>query len=281
MKVYGKIHNLMKKDRCISIVIDNHLSFFHLSHRYMKDFKNYLSKKPYVFLDVNNNSQIINGYRCHEVEHFIKIILPKRKKSDIFYDLNLIQQGVKSIINRPQNRLFIDLEFSLISPLTYGVSEIVQYGFVLEDENGKIILEDASLVKPTLKASLNVKTLLFLSKGLDDFKHACNYIEFYQLLESIINKYDPKIIAWGRNDILAMENSFKLNHLLPLDVRNRYMNLMQVVKNYYNYKQEMGLFATYSEFTHRPIDEQMHDALEDAMIAREIFHLFKSKINNE
>ncbi len=271
----------MKKERFITLVMNHHVEYFHMSNRNMKDFKNYFSKYPYVFLDVEDTYQVINHHRCRMIQHFLKIVLPTRKTPDIFYDLTMIQQGVKSIINRPENRLFIDLEFSLVSPLTYGTSEIVQYGFVLEDENGKMILEDSSLVKPRLKASLNIKTLLFLSRGVEDFENACSYIEFYQLLEKIIEEYQPKIIAWGRNDIIAMENSFKLNHLHPLDIRNRYMNLMQVIKNYYNYKQEMGLFATYGELTHTKVEEQMHDALEDAMIAREIFHLFKNKINQE
>ena len=80
------------------------------------------------------------------------------------------------------------------------------------------------------------------------------HIEFYQLLESIIDKYDVKIIAWGRNDILTMEKSFELNRLKPLDIRNRYINLMQVVKNYYNFKADLGLFNTYEEMSGIPTE---------------------------
>ncbi len=280
MKVYGKVHNVMKKERMISIVFNNHLEFFKMTNKYMKDFKLYLYKKPYVFMDVNDDFIIYGKHRCREINHFVKIVLPARRKQDVFYDLSIIQKGVRALVNREQNRLFLDLEFSLASQATNGISEIVQYGIVLEDTEGNIILEDSSLVKPFHKKSLNIKTLLFLSRGLSDFENACSYIEFYQLLKNIISEYDPKIIAWGKNDILTLESSFKLNHLQPLDIRNRYMNLMHIIKNYYNYKQEKGLFSTYQEMTNCPEIEQMHDALEDALIEREIFHIFKEQINN-
>lgn len=281
MKVYGKIHQILKRERIISIELNSRLEFFHMTNRFMKDFKLYLFKKPYVFMEVKDEYEVHNYHRCREIDHFIKIVLPTRKGNQIFYDISVIQDGVKSLINRPHNRLFIDLEFSLNSPLSRGVSEIVQYGLILEDEEGNIILEDSSLVKPINKKSLNIKTLLFLSRSLEDFESACDYIEFYQLLSNIIEQYNPKIYAWGQNDIIALENSFKVNHLRPLDIRNRYINLMHVIKNYYSYKQEKGLFSTYQEMTNTEETSQIHDALEDALIEREIFYIFKKEINEK
>lgn len=279
MKVYGKVHEVLKKERIISIVIQSRLEYFHMTNKNMKDFKAYLFKKPYVFIDVLEDYVVHSSHKCREIDHFIKIVLPTRRGNEVFYDISIIQEGVKNLINQPQNRLFIDLEFSLVSPLSRGASEIVQYGIVLEDADGKVIFEDASLVMPMNKKALNVKTLLFLSRSLDDFDEACSYIEFYQLIKRLIDQYNPKIIAWGKNDILTMENSFKINHLKPLDIRNRYMNLMQIIKNYYSYKQEKGLFATYQEMTNVEEEDQIHDALEDAVIERKIFHLFKEEIN--
>lgn len=281
MKIYGKIHQILKRERIISIVINSRLEYFHMTNRFMKDFKAYLFKKPYVFMEVDDNYVIHNYHKCREINHFIKIVQPTRKGNEVYYDISVIQDGVKSLINKSHYRLFIDLEFSLMSPLSRGVSEIVQYGFILEDENGNMIMEDSSLVKPLNKKALNIKTLLFLSRSLEDFDNACEYIEFYQLLSNIIDKYDPKIYAWGQNDILALENSFKVNHLKPLDIRNRYINLMHVIKNYYSYKQEKGLFSTYQEMTHTEETSQIHDALEDALIEREIFYMFKEEINNK
>lgn len=281
MKVYGKIHQVLKRERMFSIIINTKLEYFHMTNKNMKDFKSYLFQKPYVFMEVNDDYIIHSYHKCREIDHFIKIVLPTRRGNEVFYDISVIQEGVKSLINKPQKRLFLDLEFSLVSPLSRGASEIVQYGLVLEDEDGNVLLEESSLVNPMNKNALNIKTLLFLSRSLEDFDNACSYIEFYQLLRNIIEQYDPKIIAWGKNDILAMENSFKVNHLKPLDIRNRYINLMQVMKNYYSYKQEKGLFSTYQEMTKTEETDQIHDALEDALIEREIFHLFKKEINEK
>lgn len=279
MKVYGKVHEVLRKERMISIVINSHLEYFHMTNRNMKDFRIYLFKKPYVFIEVNDTYEVHSYHKCREIDHFIKIVLPTRKGSEIYYDISVIQDGVKELINRPQNRLFLDLEFSMGSPLYRGGNEILQYGLVLEDEEGNVILEKSDLVQPFNPKALNVKTLLFLSRSLEDFDNACSYIEFYQLLESIIEQYDPKIIAWGTNDILALESSFKINKLKPLDIRNRYINLMHVMKNYYSYKQEKGLFSTYKEMSKTEETDQIHDALEDAVIERKIFHLFKDEIN--
>ena len=148
MKVYGKVHEVLRKERMISIVINSHLEYFHMTNRNMKDFRIYLFKKPYVFIEVNDTYEVHSYHKCREIDHFIKIVLPTRKGSEIYYDISVIQDGVKELINRPQNRLFLDLEFSMGSPLYRGGNEILQYGLVLEDEQGNVILEKSDLVQP-------------------------------------------------------------------------------------------------------------------------------------
>lgn len=281
MKVYGKVYNVNTKDRTISLIINNRLEYFHMSNKIMRGFKAYLYKKPYVFLNVEDEKVRINGRRCYRIKYFIKIIVPRIKRSNVYYDLAMIRRGVRSLMNRLETKMFLDLEFSLPYNGRNYVPEILQYGMIVEDKDGEIILEDSSLVRPMHRRSLNKRTLNFLSLDYKQFKKACSYIEFYQLLEKCIRDYDVKIIAWGKNDIMALEKSFKINHLQPLDIQNRYMNLMQVMKNYYNYKQEMGLFTTYQELTDSEEMNQSHDAFEDAFITREIFHLFKQKINED
>ena len=56
---------------------------------------------------------------------------------------------------------------------------------------------------------------------------------------------------------------------------------MQVIKNYYNYKNDLGLFSTYQELLGVELDEQAHDALEDAMVAREIYNIFKKNVQKD
>lgn len=280
MKVYGKVYKVLKRERIISLIVNNRLEYFHMTNKNMKDFKAYLLKNPYVFFECADEKTKYDHYKVYEIDHFVKIVVPRKNRSNVYYDLTVIRKGVKQLLNKPVARMFLDLEFSLTTS-SNQISEIVQYGMIVEDAEGNVILEESSLLKPFRRSSLNSRTLKFLSLDYKDFNNAQSYIEFYQLLQRCIKEYDVKIIAWGKNDILALEQSFRLHHLQPLDVRHRYMNLMQIMKNYYNYKQEMGLFATYQELTLGDSVAQTHDAFEDAMIAREIFHIFRNKVNSE
>ena len=281
MQVYGKVHFVDKKERLFSIVSDGNLQYYHLTNKYMKDFKNYLYKKPYVLFESTDEFTVHSNIKCQEVDHFIKIYQQTRKSISVYYDLHVIQNGVKQLLNQDHNRMFLDLEFSIVSGRGYSVSEIIQYGIVLEDKDGKILYQGSSFVRPVYTNVINKATMQFLHIDQSVFDDACSYIEFYQLMEGLIKEYDPKILAWGKNDCLSIEKSFKINHLHPLDIRNRYMNLMQVIKNYYNYKQEMGLFNTYQDLTNVDLEKQSHDALEDAMVERDIFHIFKDEINKK
>ena len=100
MKIYGKIHQILKRERIISIVINSRLEYFHMTNRFMKDFKAYLFKKPYVFMEVEDKYVIHNYHKCREINHFIKIVQPTRKGNEIYYDISVIQEGVKSLINK-------------------------------------------------------------------------------------------------------------------------------------------------------------------------------------
>jgi inhibitor of KinA sporulation pathway (predicted exonuclease) len=283
MKIYGKILNTYPKDRVVKVLGNKRIFYLYMSRKLFRDFGPYFVRKPYIFVNVSVLKKKYGNFHCFEVEHFNKIVESDRREKKVYYNISTIRKGVKRLISKINNKLFLDLEFSLPSyfQTMVHIPEIVQYGMVLEDENGNLIFEDRSLVKPVKKYSLNQRTLKFLSKTREDFDQACTYIEFYQLLERCIMDHNVKIIAWGRNDILTIEQSFKLNHLKPLDIRNRYINLMQVIKNYYNSKTDLGLFNTYQKLSGEKQEVQQHDALEDALMTREIYRIFKDIILKE
>ncbi|MFA6842834.1 MAG: hypothetical protein WCR33_00360 [Bacilli bacterium] len=278
MRIYGKVRAVNKKARIISVADKYKVSYYHLTNNTMKNFKNYLYQMPYIIFESNKEHKYHNNIKCGEVEHFIKIFKPNMHNVQVYYDLKEIQSQIKDLMNNIDNKMFIDLEFSLVGGRNH-VNEIIQYGILIEDKDGNKLFEDASLVKPIFHNSLNWQTLKFLNLYQSDFETACNYIEFYQLMQRLINQYDPKVIAWGKNDYLSLENSFRLNHLQSLNIESRYMNLMKVMKNYYQFKQEKGLFDTYRKMAGGNISAQKHDALEDAVIEREIFYMFKNVIN--
>ena len=284
MKIYGKLIKTYQKERVIKLLSSNKIYYLYMSRKFFKDFGPYFYNKPYLFLNVNEEKKKYGEFYCNDITSFDKVVEGRIKERKVYYNIDTIRKGVRRLLDNNKYKLFLDLEFSLPSyyQTKRHIPEIVQYGIVLESPNGDIVFEDGSLVNPLRKYALNLRTYKFLKKSKEDFDNACSYIEFYQLLEKVIEEYDDlKIIAWGRNDILTMEQSFKLNRLKPLDIRNRYMNLMQVVKNYYNYKTDLGLFTTYEGMTGIAQIDQSHDALEDALMTREIYHIFKKTVQTE
>lgn len=281
MKRFGKIYQVAKKERIIVLKTNKRLEYFHLTNKCMKDFKIYLEQKPYVIMMTEEEKTKAGHVKCRKVKYFEKIMSAAHYQTKVFYDLNDVKEGIKRIINRKENRLFLDLEFSLPLAQSRISSEIIQYGLVLENRKGEVVYSAESLLLPRNPKALNAKTLLFLSKTLSDFSSAATYAEFYVLMQEIMKTYHPRIYAWGENDILMLEKSFKQNNLPPLPVRKKYINLMLQVKNYYSLEQEGGLFKTYQELAKSADVNQMHDALEDSVIERKIFKLFQKEINKE
>lgn len=283
MKIYGKILKTYHKERIIKVFTRKKIYYLYMSRKFFKDFGPYFYTKPYIFVNIKDEKKQYGSFYAYEIISFDKVVESRKRERKVYYDIETIRKGVRRVISNNKYKLFLDLEFSLPSyfQTKAHVPEIVQYGMVLEDPQGNIILEDGNLVKPLKIYSLNLRTYKFLNKTKEDFESACSYIEFYQLLERIIDEYDVKIIAWGRNDILTMEKSFEINKLKPLDIRNRYINLMQVVKNYYNYKADLGLFSTYEEMSGIQPERQTHDALEDALLAREVYRIFRQIVESE
>lgn len=283
--LYGKIVKVVPHNRLITIETRKKLVSLYMTRKDFKDFGPYFVYKPYVFVETTENTKYANGVSAIEISRFLKIINPTKRirKKDVFYDLSLIKKGVQNLLNQMEYKMFIDLEFNLPSYYQGHIhtAEIIQYGITVENKDGKIVFEEESLLRPRKPYSLNQRTLKFLNRSYRDFNDAKKYIEFYNLLKYLIKKYDPKIIAWGKSDMIAMEQSFDLNRLPHLDIKNRYLNLMQVIKNYYNIKSDMGLFSTYQELTKTEATSQSHDALEDALVLREIYRIFKDIVNKE
>lgn len=283
MNVHGKVIKTFPKERVIKLLCSDKIMYLHLQRKSFKDFGPYFYDNPYIFVTLNDTRKLINGVLTREIESFQRIVQPTNRGREIYYDLETIKKGVKKLINRQHNKLFIDLEFTM--PSYYQtmphVSEIIQYGIVIEDKKGNIVFEDSSLVKPNKLYNLNGRTLKFLSRKRSDFDNAITYREFYDLLKQCIKDYNPKIYAWGRNDITTIEASFKINKVKAIDMKSRHVNLMQVIKNYYNYHDEMGLFQTYKDMACIELEEQQHDALEDAVVLRDVFNLFKERINKD
>ena len=104
--------------------------------------------------------------------------------------------------------------------------------------------------------------------------------DFYKDFKKVIKKYNPAIIVWGRNDFLALNQAYSINHLPSLALKTRYINLLKLHKNYFNLKNDLGLFNALNLY--ESFDEiQSHNAYEDAEVTKKIFYGFKDVVNNK
>ena len=100
-----------------------------------------------------------------------------------------------------------------------------------------------------------------------------DYYKFYNKFKQLLIKYKPAILTFGKNDKLFLERSYNINELPSLNYISRYINLAQLIKNYYELKIDPGLFNLYEQYTGIN-NVQTHDALEDAIITYDIYRFF-------
>lgn len=280
--ISGRIINVNVDERIISIIHKNKLKLFYLQRSMMNQYSRYIKDGVFIHFVVVEEARIFHGYKVQNVEHIKKMQVFRYRKSKTFYDAEEIRSGIKDLINELDNKLFLDLEMSM-HPYTVDksfVQEIIQVGYLLVDKNGKTIKEYNKLIKPKLHPRLTPRTKKFLKITQEDVNNGINYLEFYNEFKEIIKKYNPAIIVWGKNDSLALRDSYKIHNVESLCSSSRYLNLLKVHKTYLNLKNDLGLFNAYGLY-YEPFDQQNHDAFEDAVVTNKICNGFKKLVNGE
>ena len=289
MQVFtGIVRHVYEKPMMFDMIIKDKVEYFYLSRSLEKKFDNYLQEGNCVKVLVKDQ-KIIENILVWNVISFDKISKIVGKNEVIYYDSNEIKEGVKKLLKRDNYRLFIDFEFTM-PPYNYKhggnskeifQAELVQYGFCLEDAKGNLIDEAGGYIHPLYEMSYNERTLEFLGVSKDYLKNkAPYYSKFYNELKDYLTLYQPIIYIWGKNDYLMLSTSYEQHKVKPITERKNFVNLMQIMKNYYNIKDDIGLYAAYDLLNaKRPMQIQDHQALHDAQATMEIFHLFDQEIN--
>lgn len=283
--ITGRIVYFSKQERFMRISNANSRYYVMMTHRQRDSFSMYLTEGVFVSLVLSNKYEILDGIKCYIIDRFMKIAKIKHYDLINMFDMNDVRSVERDIMNRKEYRLFIDMEFTM-PPLSYNklidkpfTAEIVEFGYALMDPSYNVIEQGYMLILPQKKKALNDRTLEFCDLNLKEFDDAVKYISFYSFLEHIIKTYHPRIIHWGKNDALQLERSYRLNNVKPLKTKSLMLNLMSVMKNYYHLHKDLGLFNTFSLLTQKPLEEQSHNALEDAQVLKDIFMLFKEVVN--
>lgn len=282
--VCGKIRNIDLEQRVFSIASKKKLNFYYLSNSLMKKFQPYMQEGLLVYLKAFDTTRIVGRVSAYEVINFVKIDRIVRNRHNVYYDIATIRQGVKTLINKDSYRLFLDLEFTMpgYKPTEKNsfYSEIVQYGLHLEDSKGAVIESLSGLIRPKCSCGVNERTCSFIHVSKEKIQKAPGHLDFYNAFSDLLLLYQPVIVVWGKNDYLMLNNFYKQHNLKPLTDRKNFVNLMQILKNYYGKKEDIGLYNAFGLFGEdTPRKEQDHDALHDAFATAMIYHLFEKEVN--
>lgn len=273
----GLIHSIDLDNRLITMKSKNKIEYFYLQNGLIKKFQRYLSNKTFIEFDYSSDEKLVNKVSAKKVNYFIKIFKNTTHNRVIYYDLSVIRNGVKELLYNQENIIFLDLEMtmqSFDSPKDFK-SEVIQAGFLITDKLGNDLERKNYYIKPTLFPKLNKRTLKFLSLNEEDIESGISFNEFYNEFKAILEKYNnPSIVVWGKNDILALKLCYEINNLEP--ITPNFINLLQVHKNYFNLKNDLGLFDAYKKYTGEDLDQD-HDALIDAFMTKNVFFEFKKE----
>ncbi len=278
--ISGRILCIDETERIISIKVRKQIMFFYLQRSMLNKIGKYLAISRFIQFVADEEQRVYRGRKVRNINFIIKIVEIRPRKNIVYYDINSIQKGTKELINSLDVKMFLDLEMSM-HPYRQDKNfkqEIIQVGYYIVDKDDQIIEKYSEVIKPTIHKKLTKRTLKFLEISQNDVDNGIEYGEFYNHFKAVVKQYNPAIIVWGRNDFLALRESYKINRFPSLKKRTRYINLLKLHKNYFNLKNDLGLFNALKLYT-EPKSEQMHDALEDAYATYQIFNGFKEVLN--
>ena len=280
MKVTGPIRQFDIKNKVFTVLIQNRIYYFYLQRNLMKKYSKYLFEGRYITFEAGEDFKIIHNVKCFRVDHFLRIYGQRHRKQIVFYDMYRVKKGITSLLESKQTRMFLDLELSMhpyYKTKTFK-QEIIQAGIVIENNEG-VLESHFDFVQPTQFPQITERTSKFLKIKQEQVDAGLTAIEFNKKLKYLVNKYDPKIYVWGRNDYLAIKDFAKFNRFRNPMPRHRFVNLLQIYKTYHNLKNDMGLFKCYESYGYT-LEEQKHNALEDAEITRLVFNAFRDQIKS-
>ncbi|QWB99615.1 hypothetical protein KHQ88_05485 [Mycoplasmatota bacterium] len=281
--VYGKIRKVDENRRLIAINVGNKLSYFYMSKGMFRQFMDYFHKNMYVFLKVKRESRIYKNYLVNNVVSIDKVLSPRGNKPKVFYDISMIKTEIKKLVNQERYRLFIDFEMSMPPYRNYQnfISEIIQVGFVLTDTFGEEIKRYQSYIKPDLFPKLSKRTLKFLDISQGKVDNGAKYKELHHMLSKINDDYQPIIYVWGKNDKSELSKLNKIHRLENFINDMQFVDLLSLHKTYFRLKNDLGLFNAYNLYSNQDLDHQKHDALEDAVVTKDVFYWFKDACNHK
>lgn len=272
------VQSIDKKKKIFYCILNQRREAFYLSNKLAKVFLPIL--EPYVLIDFEVGEKKIKKQGktttfVYPVTYFNYI--EKLNPKIILYDLNTLRKDMKRVLDQYEYFLFLDCEMTMPGyKKGKFIPEIIQVGYILADKYKNVILDEGYYIKPLDEESINKRTVKFLNLDVEKFNNeAKDYHVFYEKLSSIINKYQPKIVVWGKNDVQAINYSYHLHKKEPLTYAHHFIDLLKLHKDYFNLSNDIKLFDAYK--TYYGVTEQLnqeHNARTDAIVTKDVFDAF-------
>ena len=271
-------------NRIIGIKDRKRILFFYFHNSQMNLFKRYLYQNNWIDIEYDSKMTKKGGFLAYPVLYIYKIEVLNKLNHIVYYNKKYINKSSYDFLNSLENKLFLDLEMTMPSYSFKGKgfrTELIQAGLLLVNKDNEIIYKYDNYIKAKLSPTISKRALNFLNISLEEYNSkAIDYIDFYNEFKRIIEEYNPAIIVYGRNDILVLNDSYDINEVESLKDKCRFINLCQLLKSFYELKNDPGLFKLYNIF-YENVDEQVHDALSDSMATYKVFEAFKEDIKND
>jgi len=282
--IKGLITKYNKKGGYFTLTTNGTSNYYYLTKRLKDIFAQSLAKDSMISFNINDEIKYINynkiKLKAYQIEAIFSISYPNSTK--LLYDVNELNNKMLNTLLQSKYFLIIDFENSMSNyhEKKY-ISEIIQVGYVLCDIDQNIISTKSIFLKTSDGDIHNKKIFKLIRASEEEYNNnAVSFDIFYDDLKNIMNEYNPKLVIWGINDYISIVDSYKINKKEPLTSRNNFINLLNLHKNYYGLKDDLGLYAAYSLYSYLE-ETQDHDALNDAIKTKEVFFYFIDRLKNK
>ncbi len=281
MYIKGLIHNVNLNNKIIGIKCYKQVKYFIFNNSQMNIFKKYLYVGNIIELYYEQtNTKIKKGVLFYNISYISSLFAVGINKT-IYYDKTILNKSLSSFLSSLGNIMVLDLEMTMPDYGKRGtfIPEVIQAGYILLDSNYSEIERYRKYIIPSISKKVNKRTLNFLKLEEVEFNfNAVSYGEFYDEFKDVIDEYKPTVIIYGKNDSIVLNSSFEINNKEDLNLR--YVNLCQLIKNYYELKNDPGLFKLYQAYYDEE-NVQIHDALDDSYITSLVFKAFIDDVKHK
>lgn len=279
---FGIIYDVNINTQIFSLREKRGLKFFFIPKSIFKRLKKYLYAGNFISFTLNNTTIYKNNKEINVVKSIKEISVPSNARRIKLYSKNDNSKELASFLDSMDNLMFIDLEMSMPDyDERNHIPELIQASYIITDYKFNVLRKRDFHILPTINKTINERTKDFLHIDEEYLKNnGTLYNNFYKLFKNDISEYLPALVIFGKNDKKFLESSYKINGCESLNNSLRFINLSQLLKNYYDLINDPGLFKIYEKLYGITLGEQKHDAYEDAYYTLKVYEKFKEIVKN-